>query len=104
MNKTAAPLVMSPGQSESLAVLARSSSAAHREVQRAKVLLMAAEGVGISTIAASVGVTPVTVRAWRDRFANEGLAKLGVVRQGRGRKPVLLYTSDAADDLLCVDL
>ena len=89
MNKTAAPLVMSPGQRESLAVLARSSSAAHREVQRAKVLLMAAEGVANSKIAARVGVTPVTVRAWRDRFANEGLAKLGVVRQGRGRKPVL---------------
>ena len=89
MNKAAAPLVMSPGQRESLAVLARSSSAAHREVQRAKVMLMAAEGVANSTIAASVGVTPVTVRAWRDRFAIEGLPKLGVVRQGRGRKPVL---------------
>ena len=36
MNKTAAPLVMSAGQRESLAVLARSSSAARREVQRAK--------------------------------------------------------------------
>jgi transposase len=89
MNKTAAPLVMSAGQRESLAVLARSSSAARREVQRAKVLLMAAEGVANSTIAASVGVTPVTVRAWRDRFVSEGLAKLGVVREGRGRKPVL---------------
>src|SRR5665811_1017627 len=89
MNKAAAPLVMSAGQRESLAVIARSPSAAHREVQRAKVLLMAADGVANSTIAASVGVTPVTVRAWRDRFANEGLAKLGVVRQGRGRKPVL---------------
>jgi transposase len=50
---------------------------------------MAAEGVANSTIAASVGVTAVTVRSWRDRFASEGLAKLGVVREGRGRKPVL---------------
>jgi transposase len=89
MNKAAAPLVMSPGQRESLAVLARSSTAAHREVQRAKVLLMAADGVANSKIAVSVGVTPVTVRSWRDRFANEGLARLGMVREGRGRKPVL---------------
>ena len=37
-------------------------------------------------IAAQVGVTPATVRAWRDRFAEEGLAKLGKVRAGRGRK------------------
>ena len=86
MNKAAAPLVMSAGQRESLAVLARSSTAAHREVQRAKVLLMAAEGVANSKIAASVGVTPVTVRSWRDRFAGEGLAKFGIVREGRGRR------------------
>src|SRR5450759_3594157 len=86
MNKAAAPLVMSAGQRESLMVLARTSTAAHREVQRAKVLLMAAEGVANSQIAASVGVTPVTVRSWRARFAAEGLAKFGQVRQGRGRK------------------
>src|SRR5665647_135613 len=87
MNKAAAPLVMSAGQRESLMVLARTSTAAHREVQRTKVLLMAAEGVANSQIAASVGVTPVTVRSWRARFAAEGLAKFGQVRHGRGRKP-----------------
>ncbi|HEY5180142.1 MAG TPA: IS630 family transposase [Dermatophilaceae bacterium] len=87
MNKAAAALVMSNGQREALTVLARSSTSAHREVQRAKVLLMAADGVANSQIAANVGVTPVTVRSWRDRFASEGLAKFGQVRQGRGRKP-----------------
>lgn len=89
MNKAAAPLVMSAGQRESLMVLARSSTAPHREVQRAKVLLMAGQGVANSQIAADVGVTPVTVRSWRARFASEGLAKFGVVRAGRGRKPVI---------------
>jgi len=89
MNKAAAALVMSAGQREALTVLARSSTAAHRGVQRAKVLLMAADGVANSQIAAKVGVTPVTVRSWRDRFASEGLAKLGQVREGRGRKPVI---------------
>jgi transposase len=89
MNKAAAPLVMSAGQHESLTVLARSSTAAHREVQRAKVLLMAGQGVANSQIAASVGVTPVTVRSWRAGFAQEGLAKFGVVREGRGRKPAI---------------
>jgi transposase len=87
MNKAASPLVMSAGQREALTVLARSSTSAHREVQRAKVLLMAADGVANSQIAANVGVTPVTVRSWRARFADEGLAKFGQVRQGRGRKP-----------------
>ena len=50
---------------------------------------MAAEGVANSQIAESVGVTPLTVRSWRARFADEGLAKFGQVREGRGRKPVL---------------
>src|ERR1039458_1249627 len=87
MNKTAAPLVMSTGQREALRVLARSSTAAHRQVQRGKVLLMAADGVANSQIAATVGVAPMTVRSWRTRFAQEGLAKFAVVREGRGRKP-----------------
>jgi transposase len=38
-------------------------------------------------IAERVGVSVVTVRAWRERFARAGLADLGVVRPGRGRKP-----------------
>jgi len=87
MNRAAAALVTSAGQRKSLTVLSRSSTSAHRQVQRAKVLLMAADGVANSQIAANVGVTPVTVRSWRDRFASEGLAKFGQVRQGRGRKP-----------------
>ena len=87
MNNAAAPLVMSAGQREALAILSRSSTAPHREVKRAKVLLMAADGVANSKIAATVGVTPVTVRSWRARFACEGLSKFGQVREGRGRKP-----------------
>ncbi|MBV8349306.1 MAG: helix-turn-helix domain-containing protein, partial [Mycolicibacterium sp.] len=50
---------------------------------RAKALLLAADGVANTRIADEVGVTTVTVRAWRNRFAEEGLAKLGEVRQGR---------------------
>ena len=87
MSNAAAPLVMSAGQREALAILSRSSTAPHREVKRAKVLLLAADGVANSTIAATVGVTPVTVRSWRGRFASEGLSKFGQVREGRGRKP-----------------
>jgi len=33
-----------------------------------------------------VGVCPATVRSWRCRFEADGLAKLGKVRAGRGRK------------------
>lgn len=56
-------------------------------MQRAQVLLAAAAGEANTRIAAQVGVTVVTVRAWRARFAEVGLAGLGAVRPGRGRKP-----------------
>src|SRR6201997_5179397 len=83
----AAALVMSYGQREALEALSRSQTAPHRQVQRAKALLLAADGVANTRIADELGVTAVTVRAWRNRFAEDGLAKLGEVRKGRGPKP-----------------
>ena len=56
---------------------------------RAKALLMAADGEANTRIAEEVGVTPVTVRTWRKRFSEDGLAKLGQVREGRGRKATI---------------
>lgn len=67
--------------------LARSQSAAHREVVRAKALLMAADGMANTASASALSVSPASVKNWRERFAQEGLAKLGQVRKGRGRKP-----------------
>jgi transposase/transposase-like protein len=80
---------MSKGQRTALEVIARAQNAPVREVARARVLLLAADGVANSQIAARVGVSPSTVRAWRSRFAQEGLAKLGKVRAGRGRKSTI---------------
>jgi transposase len=79
-------------------VLARSQTAPHRQVQRAEVLLLAADGVANTRIAAQVGVKVATVRAWRARFAEEGLAKLGKVRAGRGRKSSI--PQDKVDEIV----
>ena len=54
---------------------------------RAKALLLAADGLASTAVAYEVGVSPSSVVAWRSRFAEEGLAKVGRVRPGRGRKP-----------------
>ena len=48
---------------------------------------MAAEGVANDRIAGELGISATTVRSWRARFAEEGIAKLGKVREGRGPKP-----------------
>lgn len=80
---------LSEGQREVLATLARSSSAEHREVVAARALLLAADGKANTAIGQQVGVSPTTVASWRERFVTDGLAGLGVVRPGRGRKPTI---------------
>jgi transposase len=86
MSHAAAPLELTEAQQATLAAVAKSTTAAHREVLRARALLMAADGVANARIAAEVGVSVPTVREWRSRFAAEGLTKFGEVRKGRGRK------------------
>jgi transposase len=87
MRPATPPLPLTDSQREILENLSRSRTAPHREVQRATVLLLAGQGHANSAIAAQVGVSPSTVRAWRDRFAEQGLVKFGEVADGRGRKP-----------------
>jgi transposase len=80
-------LRVSDEQCEVLRRLSVSQTAAHREVQRARALLLARAGEANTRIARELGVSPATVSAWRERFAMEGLKGLGGVRPGRGRKP-----------------
>ena len=89
MQAPAAPLPLSDGDREILTRLAGSQTAPHRQVLRARVLLAAGEGVANVRIADQVGVSVSTVRSWRSRFVSDGVAKLGKVASGRGRKPVL---------------
>ena len=59
----------------------------YRVVTRAKVLLMAGDGVANSHIATTLGISRPTVLNWRARFLSDGLDSVGKVRPGRGRKP-----------------
>lgn len=87
MSKPVPALLVTDGQREVLESLARSQSGAHREVVRAKALLMAADGAANATIAATLSVSRTTVANWRTRFSEDGLVRFGQVREGRGRKP-----------------
>ena len=82
----APPLSVSPEQRGELDRLARSTSAPHRTVLQAKVLLLAAEGVANYEIARRVGVSSNSVRSWRRRFEAEGLSGIGRIAKGRGRR------------------
>lgn len=89
MTSPVAPLSVSVAQREVLEKVARSTTAAHREVVRARVLLDAADGVGNKTVASRHGVTAVTVRAWRKAFEVDGLTGWGKIKPGRGRKATI---------------
>jgi transposase len=87
MSLPTAALPMTDAQRAVLTDIAKSQTAPHREVQRAKALLMAADGVATSRVAALIDASPASVTNWRHRFTEEGLRDLGRVRPGRGRKP-----------------
>jgi transposase len=87
MRSPTAPLPLAAGQREVLEKLSRARTAKHHDVQRARALLLAADGVANTQIGAELGVSPTSVSNWRARFADEGLALFGPIRQGRGRKP-----------------
>src|SRR5450755_785058 len=86
MRSPTAAMPLTEGQREVLKKLSRSQTAKHRDVQRARALLHAADGIANTRIGAELGVSPTTVSNWRERFDADGLKGLGVVRPGRGRK------------------
>jgi transposase len=87
MRSPTPPLLVTDPQREVLQTLSRSQTAAHRDVQRARALLMASDGFATTRIASEIGVSPATVTRWRERFEQEGLKASVKVRPGRGRKP-----------------
>ena len=90
------PLAMSDEQRAVLERLSVSRTIADRDVRRARVLLMAGQGLATTRIAAQAGLSPATVAAWRERFAVEGLKAFAGVRPGRGRKPSIPVEQVAA--------
>lgn len=87
MVAAAAALSITDGQREVLEALLRSQTAPVRQVRRAQVLLLAADGVSNTEIAERCDTTRATVLAWRKHFEVHGLVKFGEVAKGRGVKP-----------------
>src|ERR1044072_2119953 len=91
MPQTAAPLVLTD---EDRAELVRWSRGRRRIV-----LACAEPGSGVARVAAELGSTRMTVRKWRRRFAEEGLA--GLADHDRPGRPVaeLVLTGQERDQL-----
>ncbi|MGH3857987.1 MAG: IS630 family transposase, partial [Pseudonocardiaceae bacterium] len=85
-NRAAPALGLREGDQEELARLTRSSAARAGLAQRARIVLLAADGVSNTAIADRVGVTRQTVVSWRARYESGGIAGLDdAQRSGRPR-------------------
>ena len=69
-------VVLTDADRRELTRRARSERRPHREVQRAAIVLAAAQGMANAAIARRLGICEDTVRKWRARFCAEGLAGL----------------------------
>src|SRR5229473_1613611 len=64
----------------------RAPTTAQRDVRRARIVLLAADGHSTRSIAEEVGVQPRIVSNWRRRFADHGLGGLKAVRGRAGSR------------------
>jgi transposase len=86
MPRSAIPVVLRDGDRARLSSLTRASTARAGLVQRARIVLLAAEGASNTEIAARVGATRQTVVTWRKRYLDGGMAALeDADRPGRPR-------------------
>ena len=72
-----------------LEVMAPSSSRPYRKVVQSRALLFAADGVANKEVAPRCGTSAESVRAWRQRFVEQGVEGVGRIAPGGGRRPWL---------------
>jgi transposase len=86
MPRTSPYLVqLTQGEREALTARARRYTSPYRDVIRAKIVLLAAEGLANDVIAARLDMPRQIVSKWRKRFCNERLP--GLEEQPRGGRP-----------------
>ena len=87
MSGVATPITLTDEEKETLTAWTRAGSSEQRHVERARMILAAAEGQSSKGIAEELGTRPARVSQWRTRFARERLAGLlDAPRSGARRK------------------
>jgi transposase len=87
----ATEIILTEAERRELVRLARSTKTEHRLRQRARIVLLAAEGAATRAIARAVGCTTGTASKWRVRYAEKRLAGLDETGE-RGAEPK--YTAE----------
>jgi transposase len=86
MSRTTKPIILESAEQATLETWSRSRSLPLRQVQRGKIILMAAGGVSNQEIAATLGLSRPTIQLWRERFLALRLAGLEKDAPRPGRK------------------
>src|SRR5664279_2221731 len=87
--RVAPPVELTEEQERALQQWARGRSLPARQVERARVVLLAAAGKQDLEIAAEIGISNQKAARWRKRFLQFGLAGLEKDALGRGRRPTI---------------
>ncbi|NQT87617.1 helix-turn-helix domain-containing protein, partial [bacterium] len=85
--RTAPSIVLTEDERATLTRWSKGRSTPYRLVQRAKIVLMAAEDMRNQAIALALDTTPNTVGRWRRRFAEKRLAGIEKDAPRSGRRP-----------------
>ncbi len=94
-------LIVSEPDRAVLRAIARAPTSQQRAVLRARIVLRAAEGLPIERIAAETGAAIMTVKLWRRRYAERGLA--GLVDEPRPGRPAV-YGREERDRVIALTL
>jgi len=92
----AAPVGLTDEQRRVLEGWVRAPSTPQGLVLKARIILMASEGIANHAIAKTLGTSRPTVQLWRQRFEKGGLKALTKIEKGRGPKRVILPEKVAA--------
>ena len=87
MSRKAPSIVLSAAERAALDGWTRARSLPHRQVIRARIVTMAADGVDSQDIAETLGVSRPTVQLWRQRFLSLRVAGLQKDAPRPGRNP-----------------
>jgi transposase len=91
-NHPAPALDVPPSDRAALRAIVRARTSQQRAATRARIVLRAADGVANERIAAELGVALMTVKLWRRRYAEAGLA--GLADASRPGRPARYSRSD----------
>ena len=87
--RIAAPVELDPEHRAELEHMARQRSLPARVVERARIVLRAADGLENKEIAAQMGIWPEKVARWRNRYVKGGIAALEKDAPRPGRKRII---------------